>query len=246
MTECYAHTGPDAEDVSTWQTLSEHANEVARRAEVFAEKFDMAAWGRTLGLLHDAGKVSVSFRRRWKAASRSIIRRREQKSLSIGMESAGNSWHTLSAGITADCLTAKLGRNAHVPDGVLAPAAHKDRLGGEIECLLMLSSSWSRQGKSTFPMLTSLALLCGPVENVREHGKKAFSMFVLEHFLYSSLVDGDYLDTERFMTPEASEARGGTGISPAWKSCLRSSRATWLILWKRQTTRQSTTRGARC
>ncbi len=32
-------------------------------------------------------------------------------------------------------------------------------------------------------------------------------MFVLEHFLYSSLVDGDYLDTERFMTPEASEAR---------------------------------------
>ena len=64
VAECYAHTGSDAEDVSTWQTLVEHASEVARHAEEFAAAFGMAAWGRTLGLLHDAGKASVGFQKR--------------------------------------------------------------------------------------------------------------------------------------------------------------------------------------
>ena len=34
-----------------------------------------------------------------------------------------------------------------------------------------------------------------------------FHFYVLARMLYSSLVDADYLDTEHFMTPDASQAR---------------------------------------
>lgn len=36
---------------------------------------------------------------------------------------------------------------------------------------------------------------------------RCFSAYVLVHMLHSSLVDADYLDTERFMTPDAAQAR---------------------------------------
>lgn len=133
MAECYAHTGSDSEDVSTWQTLSEHANEVARRAEVFAEKFDMAVWGRTLGLLHDAGKVSVGFRKRLEGGK------------SVDHSTAGAKIAVDRYGICGQFMAYALcGHHGGLPNGktwLECPRSLtgslrrplKDRLGGEIE-----------------------------------------------------------------------------------------------------------------
>ncbi len=206
MAECYAHTGSDSEDVSTWQTLSEHANEVARRAEVFAEKFDMAAWGRTLGLLHDAGKVSVGFRKRLEGGK------------SVDHSTAGAKIAVDRYGICGQFMAYALcGHHGGLPNGktwsecprsLTGPLRRplKDRLGGEIESYDAFFEL-VEAGQINLPDADQLGAPMRPGRTFESTARKAFSMFVLEHFLYSSLVDGDYLDTERFMTPEASEAR---------------------------------------
>ena len=107
----------------------------------------------------------------WKAASRSIIRRRERRSLSVGMESAGNSWHTPFADITAECPTVKFGQIPPVQIANCCGRRSKIALAARSNPT-MLSSSWSRQGKSTFPMLPGLEPLCTPVERSKAQREK--------------------------------------------------------------------------
>lgn len=66
----YAHTSPDS--AGECQLLVDHLNNVATRAEQFSARFGMGSWGRTLGLLHDAGKVSDAFQRRLTGDARRV------------------------------------------------------------------------------------------------------------------------------------------------------------------------------
>jgi CRISPR-associated endonuclease/helicase Cas3 len=68
MQTYYAHS-TDSEDKADWQTLPDHLNNVADKAEEFASVFGAAEWGRVAGLLHDAGKVTKAYQERaaWKA-----------------------------------------------------------------------------------------------------------------------------------------------------------------------------------
>lgn len=206
MPEYYAHTGSDPEDVSTWQTLSEHANEVARRAEAFAEKFGMGVWGRTLGLLHDAGKASVGFQKRLEGGK------------PVDHSTAGAKVAVDRYGVCGRFMAYALcGHHGGLPNGKIwsecSPSLTgslrrplKDRLGGEIESYDAFFDL-VEAGQIDLSDAAQLGAPMRPGRTFESTARKAFSMFVLEHFLYSSLVDGDYLDTERFMTPEASEAR---------------------------------------
>ncbi|WP_172623321.1 CRISPR-associated helicase Cas3' [Arabiibacter massiliensis] len=206
MTEYYAHTGSDPDDVSTWQTLSEHVNEVARRAETFSEKFGMGIWGRVLGLLHDAGKVSVGFRKRLEGGK------------SVDHSTAGAKVAIERYGMCGQFMAYALcGHHGGLPNGKIwseCPRSLmgslrkplKDRLDSEVEPY----DAFFELVEAGEVSLPDLAQLGAPIRSGRTFegtARKAFSMFVLEHFIYSSLVDADYLDTERFMTPEAAEAR---------------------------------------
>lgn len=206
MAEFYAHTGSDPGDVSIWQTLSEHANEVARRAEAFAEKFGMGVWGRTLGLLHDAGKVSVGFRKRLEGGK------------PVDHSTAGAKIAIERYGICGQFMAYALcGHHGGMPNGKMwskcsqLQAASlrtplKDRLAGEIESYGAFFNMVEK-GEITLPDASQLGAPMRPGRTFDSSPSKAFSMFVLEHFLYSTLVDADYLDTERFMTPESADAR---------------------------------------
>lgn len=206
MPEYYAHTGSDPEDVSTWQTLSEHANEVARRAEAFADKFGMGTWGRTLGLLHDAGKVSVGFQRRLEggkpvdhstAGAKIAIERYATCGQFMayalcghhGGMANGMNWSECSGSQKASLRTPLKGRLANTID--------------PYDAFFDLAEA----GEISLPDLAQLGAPMRYGRTFEGTASKVFSTFVLEHFLYSTLVDSDYLDTERFMTPEAAEAR---------------------------------------
>lgn len=206
MSEYYAHTGSNLEDVSTWQTLSEHANEVARQAEAFADKFDMGSWGRALGLLHDAGKVSAGFRRRLEGGK------------PVDHSTAGAKIAVERYGTCGQFMAYALcGHHGGLPNGKNwsnCPISKKaslrkplrERLDGEIESYDAFFDL-VETGEIDLPDLEELGAPMRPGRTFEGVAGKAFSTFVLERFLYSALVDSDYLDTERFMTPEAAEAR---------------------------------------
>ena len=56
----YAHS-LDQRPTSEWQTLDDHLTAVAELAERFAGAFDAAPWGRLAGLWHDLGKYQPEF-----------------------------------------------------------------------------------------------------------------------------------------------------------------------------------------
>ena len=51
-------------DTDRWvlQSNTDHQNGVALLASKFAGEFEMANWGKVLGLLHDKGKVKMPFK----------------------------------------------------------------------------------------------------------------------------------------------------------------------------------------
>nr|WP_260620465.1 CRISPR-associated helicase Cas3' [Gordonibacter massiliensis (ex Traore et al. 2017)] len=207
VTECYAHTGSDAEDVSTWQTLVEHANEVARRAEEFAAVFGMAPWGRTLGLLHDAGKATAGFQKRLRggpsvdhatAGAKIAIDRYDVYGRLMAYALVGHHGGMPNGIVRTQC-------SAHLRDSLRTPL--EERLGREIESYDAFFELVDA-GKITLPELQDLGAPMRPGRTFESTASKVFSLFVLDRFLYSALVDADYLDSERVMTPEAFEVRG--------------------------------------
>ena len=206
MTECYAHTGSDLDDASTWQTLSEHANEVARRAEAFAEKFGMGLWGRTLGLLHDAGKASAGFRKRLEGG-KPVDHSTAGAKIAVDRYGAGG-WFMAYAliGHHGGAPNGKVWSECSRSQSAFLRIPLKNRLESEIESYDAFFELMET-GEIDLPDIVQLGAPMRPGRTFESTARKAFSVFVLEHFLYSSLVDSDYLDTERFMTPEASEAR---------------------------------------
>ena len=206
MTECYAHTGSDLDDASTWQTLSEHANEVARRAEAFAEKFGMGLWGRTLGLLHDAGKASAGFRKRLEGG-KPVDHSTAGAKIAVDRYGAGG-WFMAYAliGHHGGAPNGKVWSECSRSQSAFLRTPLKNRLESEIESYDAFFELMET-GEIDLPDIVQLGAPMRPGRTFESTARKAFSVFVLKHFLYSSLVDSDYLDTERFMTPEASEAR---------------------------------------
>lgn len=202
MVEYYAHTGSDLEDKSTWQTLSEHSNEVARRAEAFAEKFGMGAWGRSLGLLHDAGKVSQGFQKRLEGGP------------SVDHSTAGAKLAIDLYKSTGRFMAYELsGHHGGMPCGIMRAKGLQssrtpldERLKSQIESYDAFFELIDA-GEIVLPNSKELGAPMRLHRAFNGTANKVFSTFVLGHFLFSSLVDADYLDTECFMTPEASEAR---------------------------------------
>jgi CRISPR-associated endonuclease/helicase Cas3 len=58
----YAHTREGA-GMDQWQSLAEHLDEVAKRAEVHATAFGSSAWGDLAGRWHDLGKYADDFQK---------------------------------------------------------------------------------------------------------------------------------------------------------------------------------------
>ncbi len=174
----------------TIQTIEEHLSGTAERAAGFAAAFGAAEAGRFIGEAHDIGKYSREFQRRIRGGPRC------DHATAGALECArlGMDW----------AASAVIGHHSGLPDiGNIGDAPGDATYFGRLKKGLAGDIPPYRPG---WPgVLPSPPSLPG-------WGQDALADSFLLRMLYSSLVDADYLDTERFMDP--AQKRGGYDALP--------------------------------
>ena len=211
----YAHT-LEGEGPESWQTLSEHLGNVAEKSGEFAASFGYRQWGYTIGLLHDAGKVDPAFQRRLMDSHAPSF-----DHAAMGAVLAHNRY-----GKKGYCVMpfAIAGHHGGMPNGIEADESLPD--GGRPPLRTRLEKADTKKDENPYAAVLESAglalpsqesleplfperdvreLAASPNNRVRDHMN--FSVSVRARMLFSCLVDADYLDTERFVTPELAEAR---------------------------------------
>lgn len=203
----YAHTveGKGKED---WQTLSDHLEHVAVRAELFSRNFwpqvphFASELAMIAGLLHDAGKCSSQFQRRL-----------EGKNIHVDHSTAGAKIAVEKYQELGRLLSYILcGHHGGLPNAI-APGRRsslESRLQSVIEPYNDFDSVLG-EADLTLPSLSEVPspFAHGAYQGSKESSAcgKLYSFFFLEKMLYSSLVDADWLDTERVMVPDNYDLR---------------------------------------
>ena len=176
------------------QSLAEHLRCTAIKAAGFAAIFQAERWALAAALLHDDGKASHAFQRRIRGAN-----------IRVDHSTPGARYafdHVVdpkgSGRLIAYCVA---GHHAGLPDG---------NTGDDETCLAKrLARAESELGYLAAELPS--ALESEPIRRLpADPGRRGFSAAFFTRMLYSSLVDADFLDTERFLDSEKAAKRGGT------------------------------------
>lgn len=173
--EFLAHTAEDGRV----QTLEDHLQGTSRLAGKFAAAFGCKEQGEYLGKMHDIGKYSDRFQKRIRGESVRV-----DHSSAGALESA-----KINAEWASFCIA---GHHSGLPDGgSQLDSAGEATLWGRMKKAV-------RGGIEDYKTGWSSSL---PIVNAFEgYGSNGLRDSFLIRFLYSALVDADYLDTERFMS----------------------------------------------
>jgi CRISPR-associated endonuclease/helicase Cas3 len=208
----FAHS-TDSQDQSDWEPLLDHLKAAARTAGEHAAKFGAGELGHTAGPLHDLGKYSETFQRRIRGAGDKIdhaapgacIAEAQYGKLGklIGFAVAGH-----HAGLADGTLTAETW-------GWVTPLS--ERLPQHAEAGRKALAAAKADGLDL-----SAAALTFPVMKPRSKDGIGFSCAFLARMIFSTLVDADYIETERFYAEhEGREIERGDRTSlAALKSAL--------------------------
>jgi len=167
----YAHSDP-GKTKADWHLLDKHLDSTAERAERFASPFAMK-WGRLAGRLHDAGKYRKAF----------------QEYLASGYDHTGPKVDHSSVGALI-ALDRRAGPLAFVIAGHHGGLANKQDLAARMQNKRELLADARDSG-----MPTALEQFEVPPDPV---GLSKAALAMWTRFLFSALVDADYLDTESF------------------------------------------------
>lgn len=171
----------------TWcfQSNNEHLEGVAMLASEFAREFNMSNWGYAIGLLHDKGKEQKTFQQH--------IMRESGYDLNAVVE--GNSDHAYVGALISKELFANP-PFYRLMDNIIM--GHHRGLYDEDEK--------NEKMKMGIPDDVSIQDIQVDLAMPRFDSPKDVHHIV--RMLYSCLVDADYLDTERFMSPGQNSLRG--------------------------------------
>lgn len=165
------------------QSNDEHQKGVARLVAQFAADFDMAEWGRVMGLLHDKGKEKKAFQQH-------IIK---ESGLDSEVKVDGDYRHAYVGALIAK----KLFPQYHpLMDNSLM--GHHRGLYDHGDLVEMMKLDIPKDVTVEKIQANLMIPKIGFPKDVHH----------LQRMLYSCLVDADYLDTEAFMMPEQSQLRG--------------------------------------
>lgn len=200
--DAFAHKSDDIHGGARWHRLSDHLRDVASLSGRFASTFDSEQWGLLAGLWHDLGKYQDEFQRRIRGEA-------------IHAEHSG-----IGAVVAADAglyplAFAICGHHGGLPNHVssedsdgLTPLKERVRKNrGLLEKVRGLLPSDLLQHKAP-----------PPPEFIAKGDTATLEFWT--RFLFSALVDADWLDTETFMASERGANRGGFDSIPVLRQRL--------------------------
>lgn len=193
----YAHSLSD-EPETTWQTLDEHHRGVSALASSFAD-FGIAGTAGLLGGIHDVGKRSDSFQNRLRGKGGKVDHTAAACLYLLEQWQSGS--HAPLGKIFAELLAYPLlGHHGGMPD--YGSQSEEGTLlyritGKRVQAV----PDWKKEG------LPPLSDFMNVVQEIKpfmiQNGRlDAFAAAFLLRMLHSCLVDADFLDTERFCSPD--------------------------------------------
>lgn len=184
----YAHSKKD-EAKDNWQTIKEHLEGTAKRAESFAQGFNAQELAHYIGLLHDIGKYTKAFQKRLKGGKRVDHSTAGAKE---AFEIFGNSIGKLMSYCIA-CHHGGLRDWGNYTKDEYLEVRLKKEIDDEYK---VYEDEISIEAKQILP-------------SIKQYNKNNpyYSISFLIKMLYSCLVDADFLDTEKFMNPEKADHR---------------------------------------
>ena len=206
MQAYYAHTDEDG-CLEHGQLLVDHLKAVADSAAGFAAPVGASDWARVAGLLHDAGKASDAFQRRLAGAPIKVDHATAGEQLASREYPANGIGRLLAFAIA--------GHHGGMPNWVKTGCRTplKDRLEAKdiepfedaFRTIVDLPAESCLSKPSALPHCFTRRLEASTTNEARREIE--FGIYLTEQVIFSSLVDADYLDSERFMQPELSDAR---------------------------------------
>ncbi len=195
--EYYAHS-LENKPVETWQKLSDHLLQTAALAKKFAKPFQAEYWAYIAGLNHDIGKGALPFQSYLLHANN--VEDEELKPYYAGRidhssKGAQQLYDNSRQGgkLLAYCVA---GHHSGLPNWI-KDSAHglKYRLEKTIPPVM-----FTIKDEIEFPQKLPLANL--------DANRFGFQLQFFTRMIFSCLVDADYLDTEKFISPEMATYRG--------------------------------------
>ncbi|WP_427788914.1 CRISPR-associated endonuclease Cas3'' [Brevundimonas diminuta] len=168
---------------SEWETLAEHLEAVAVLAALHAQAFGMAGIGRTLGLLHDIGKVAQAYLTYISAPPEDG--RKGPDHSTAGAREAQKLYGPTMGRMLAYAIA---GHHAGLAD----PESLNRRLSPD-DYEIRDYDGW-RNHTGPLPSASDLA----PSRQLVLSDESGFTPFFLTRMLFSALVDADFLATEAF------------------------------------------------
>lgn len=189
----YAHS-LEGKPPEEWQLLEDHLIKTAQQASDFASAFDASEWAYLAGLWHDLGKYSDEFQNMLGASANAQIEHISKVDHStFGAQKASQKWCKGEGKLLAYIIA---GHHAGLPDGKSNQNSSLSKRLDEknLPYSFHFPEDLLHQSKPSLPF-----------EPVKQ--RSGFEISFLIRMLYSSLVDADFLDTERFVDPQRSVLR---------------------------------------
>ncbi|MEF9839563.1 MAG: CRISPR-associated helicase Cas3' [Lachnospiraceae bacterium] len=190
MSEYIAHKLQEEPEYKK-QTIEEHLKNTAYLCRTYAKDMNCGELGYLIGLLHDIGKYSDDFQR--KINNNPKIR--------VDHSTAGGVLAMKQYGLTGKLMSyCIMGHHGGIPNGGSKADTEDDvTLAGREKRRIKDYSNYEKElqlpSTVAFPKLNKI-------------GKGGFTISSFIKILYSCLVDGDFLDTEQYMT-KGQVVRGG-------------------------------------
>lgn len=195
----YAHSG-QGRPTHDWHVLDDHLRAVADLAEAFAQAACLpASWARIAGMLHDVGKYSQAFQERLQmlAATDQPAHLENATPHHVDHSTAGAQFAVQALGHAGKLIAyAVAGHHA----GLLnAFATNGPSLRARLQAVV---EDWSACPKH---LLSFDTLPPPPIKPTSP--RVGFQLAFFTRFLFSCLVDADFLDTEAFLNPQEAAQR---------------------------------------